>query len=128
MPVPDPTAFFDTAFAALAHPGRRAILHLLADSGPLRAAQIACEFSRVTPGAVRQHLCRLRRAGLVQSRQCGPIHDQGLHGAAVAFALQGRLPDGRDVWYSLSEVAVDVLRAELLDLHASIKLYPPSAV
>jgi predicted ArsR family transcriptional regulator len=127
-PLPDPTAFLDAAFATLAHPGRRAILHLLAESGPLRANQIAGEFPRVTPGAVRQHLCRLRRAGLVQSRQASSIGDHGHDGGMVALALQGRMPDGRDVWYSLSERALELLSAELLDLRGSMKLYTPSGV
>jgi DNA-binding transcriptional ArsR family regulator len=52
-------------FSALADPTRRKILELLAQDGPLPAAEIGAHF-QLTPPAISQHLKALREASLVQ--------------------------------------------------------------
>jgi DNA-binding transcriptional ArsR family regulator len=60
----------DAVCLALAHPGRRAIVRLLAQSGPCSAGRIAAHFPGVTRSAVSQHLRHLERAGLLR---CLPL-------------------------------------------------------
>ena len=59
------------AFAALAHPSRRAILGHLRDRPGMTAGQIAAEFPAVSRPAVSRHLALLRRARLVRARTHG---------------------------------------------------------
>jgi DNA-binding transcriptional ArsR family regulator len=126
---PNPTAFLDAAFAALAHPGRRAILHLLSESGEQTGSQIAAAFQLVSASAVRKHLCLLKRSGLVVTRHGSKSHGQagGLHDA-VTFALHDRFPDGRTVWYTLSSAALDLLSLELACLRTTRGLHAANAV
>jgi DNA-binding transcriptional ArsR family regulator len=51
-------------FSALSDPNRRKIIELLANHGPLSAAEICAAF-QVSPPAISQHLKALREANLV---------------------------------------------------------------
>ena len=62
----------DLAFAALAHPARRAIVHRLS-RGPLRVTDLAAPFP-ISLNAVSKHLKVLEEAGLVSRRRAGREH------------------------------------------------------
>jgi len=62
----------DLAFAALAHPSRRAIVHRLS-RGPARVTDLAAPFD-MSLNAVSKHLKVLEQAGLIRRRRSGREH------------------------------------------------------
>lgn len=57
-------------FTAISHPSRRAIIEMLANTGPARFTDIAEPFD-VALNSVTKHLKLLERAGLIQRRRQG---------------------------------------------------------
>src|SRR5580765_5784474 len=70
--VNEQTATLDAAFAALAHPVRRAMLERLAHKGAT-AGELARPFAMSLP-AVSRHLRVLEEAGLLERRVVGRVH------------------------------------------------------
>ncbi len=86
---------FDTAFAALADPTRRAIVARLA-LGEATVQQIAGAFPISQP-AVSRHLKVLEEAGLIETRVAGTSRPRRLNPQAVA-ALWDWLGQYRALW------------------------------
>jgi DNA-binding transcriptional ArsR family regulator len=63
----------DTAFSALSHPSRRAIIARLSSEGPARVTEIAAPFD-MSLNAVSKHVKVLEHAGLVQRTKVGRDH------------------------------------------------------
>ena len=58
---------FDAACRALAHPGRRAVIRLLAEYGPLSMRQLRASFAGVPRSTLREQLAQLQQCGLVMA-------------------------------------------------------------
>lgn len=86
---------FDTAFAALADPTRRAILTRLAQ-GEATVQDIAARFPISQP-AISRHLKVLEEAGLIRTRIAGTARPRRLNPEAVA-ALWDWLGQYRALW------------------------------
>ncbi len=100
----------DDAFAALAHPMRRAILEQLG-TGEQPAMQLAADFD-VTPGALSQHLKVLRDAGLVSRRRDGRQQLYSVEPAPLQEVAQWL-----DRWRPFWERRFDALEAYLETKH-----------
>lgn len=74
----------DKAFAALADPTRRAILHRLAD-GPASVIELAEPFAMSQP-AVSRHLKVLEDAGLIETDRVGQSRPRRLRPQGIAPA------------------------------------------
>jgi DNA-binding transcriptional ArsR family regulator len=59
----------DAVASAIAHPGRRLILELLAEHGELSPGELAAAFPGIDRRSVSKQLQLLRRAGLVSARR-----------------------------------------------------------
>jgi DNA-binding transcriptional ArsR family regulator len=84
------------AIRALAHPARMEVVAHIAARGPLCVCHLHEDLDYSQP-AISKHLGVLRRAGLVESRR-----------------------EGRWVYYTVNEAAVDAAREYLDDLKASM--------
>jgi DNA-binding transcriptional ArsR family regulator len=84
------------AIRALAHPARMEVVAHIAARGPLCVCHLDEDLDYSQP-AISKHLGVLRRAGLVESRR-----------------------EGRWVYYTVNEAALDAVREYLDDLKASM--------
>jgi DNA-binding transcriptional ArsR family regulator len=111
-------ALYDAAYAALAHPGRRAILHLLASQGDMTPTQLFKCFPGMLPQTVRFHLDTLRKAGLVLTRAKAGKGPRCRSGVARCVAVVNSLagadqPDGREILCRLNRKPFMVLQLDL---------------
>jgi DNA-binding transcriptional ArsR family regulator len=102
---------FDTAFAALADPTRRAIVARLAQ-GEATVQQIAAAFPISQP-AVSRHLKVLEEAGLIETRVAGTSRPRRLKPQAVA-ALWDWLGQYRALWET-NFARLDAVLAQMED-------------
>jgi DNA-binding transcriptional ArsR family regulator len=97
----------DAAFAALAHPARRAILARLA-RGEASVAELARPFAMSQP-AISKHLKVLERAGLIERDRDAQRRLSRIRGEALA-EMSGWLENYRRFWESSFERLDDVLQ------------------
>lgn len=95
----------DSSCRALAHPGRRAIIRLLADCGPLSMRRLRASFPGVTRSALSQQLALLQQAGLLSAlprqRRTAPDSKLPLEQQALQALAQSAV-DGREQHYALN--------------------------
>jgi ArsR family transcriptional regulator, arsenate/arsenite/antimonite-responsive transcriptional repressor len=96
--VADPRNMTLEAFSALAHPVRLQLIAHIAAGGPICSCHLEEAAGQSQP-QISKHLRVLRRAGLVQRRR-----------------------EGRWVYYSVSDEALNSLSAFLDDLRASMRV------
>jgi DNA-binding transcriptional ArsR family regulator len=102
----------DAVYGALAHPVRRAMLEVLADS-PSRVTDLAAPFA-MSFAAVSKHVRVLEGAGLVARTVRGREHELALHPEPLADAAAW-LAHYRRFWHQ----RLDLLEARLLDRRRS---------
>jgi DNA-binding transcriptional ArsR family regulator len=103
----DVSTTLDDAFAALADPTRRAIVHQLA-SGEATVNELAQPFAMSLQG-VSRHIGVLRRCGLIEQRVDGKRRPCRLN-PAVVDELSGWLEEQRSIWTGRLDALEDHLR------------------
>jgi DNA-binding transcriptional ArsR family regulator len=97
-------------FSALADPGSRTILELIATCGPLSATEIYAQFP-VSPPAISQHLKVLREAKLVLMEKRAQQHMYRLNPDAL-FELEAWAGYMTLLWHQRFDALEKVLEAE----------------
>lgn len=97
-----PKLVLDAVGAALSHPGRRAILELLACHGPLSPGEIAQAFPAARRTTVSRQLTVLRHAGLLSvARRTRQVIHAGDSPEARALKLLDQAGPGSALLYTL---------------------------
>jgi DNA-binding transcriptional ArsR family regulator len=100
-------------FSALSDPTRRKIIEMLANQGPLSAADI-CSHFKVSPPAISQHLKILREANLVEVEKRAQQRIYQINPEAM-IELEGWAKQMTQLWSQRFD-ALDKLLREQKDL------------
>jgi DNA-binding transcriptional ArsR family regulator len=116
----------DRVCAALSHAGRRAILRVLAEYGPLTAGQLAACFPDFARQTVSQHLRVLHGAGLVEALRLRriPRGQCSTPESRMLALVEAASVDGRQLRYRYVPHVADIVALWLAVLYELC--FPPA--